>query len=56
MHKKRIAPKEFQPELDIVDASIVLLHAPETINKADLGIDTIDLIRKTINEWIEKEQ
>lgn len=54
--RKRIPPKEFQPELEIVDASIVLLHAPETINEQELGIDTIDLIRKTINEWIEEEQ
>jgi len=55
MHK-HIAKEEFQPELEIVDASIVLLHAPETINEQELGIDTIDLIRKTIHEWVKEEQ
>ena len=55
MHN-HIAKEEFQPELEIVDASIVLLHAPETISELELGIDTIDLIRKTINEWVKEEQ
>lgn len=54
MHN-RLPPKEFQTEMEVGDASIVLLHAPETIDPDDLGIDTIELIRKTINEWIEEK-
>ena len=48
--------KEVQTELEINDSTYVLLHAPNTINESTLGIDTLEMIRKTINEWVEKEQ
>ena len=34
----------------------VLLHAPNTIDESTLGLDTLDLIRKTINEWVNEKQ
>ena len=33
----------------------VLLHAPNTIDESTLGLDTLDLIRKTINEWVKEK-
>jgi hypothetical protein len=46
-----------QEELELHEKwTYVLLHAPETIKKDELGIDTLDLIRKTINEWVKEEE
>jgi hypothetical protein len=48
-----------QEELDLEDGTnpeYVLLHAPNTIKESELGIDTLEMIRKTINEWIKEQQ
>ena len=41
-------------EVDLSNQEYVLLHAPNTISESFLGVDTLDLIRKTINEWIKE--
>jgi hypothetical protein len=46
--------REFNLENGITNPEYVLLHAPETINESSLGVDTIELIRKIINEWIKE--
>lgn len=50
--------KQEQLELDdgMTNPEYVLLHAPNTINESELGIDTLEMIRKTINEWIKEQQ
>jgi hypothetical protein len=40
----------------ITNPEYVLLHAPNTIDESTLGLDTLDLIRKTINEWVKEKQ
>ena len=37
-------------------AEYVMRHAPHTIKETDLGIDTLDLVKKAIHEWIEEDQ
>jgi len=37
-------------------AEYVMRHAPHTINETDLGIDTLDLVKKAVDEWIEEQQ
>jgi hypothetical protein len=54
MHK--LYDDEVQIELEISDPTYVLLHAPNTINESTLGVDTLEMIRKTVNEWVEEEQ
>jgi len=48
--------RELKLENEITNAEYVLLHAPETINESLLGIDTIEMIRKAIDEWIKEQQ
>ena len=48
--------EEIQTELEINDPTYVLLHAPNTINESTLGVDTLEMIRKTINAWVDEEQ
>jgi|11BtaG_2_1085332.scaffolds.fasta_scaffold12856_2 hypothetical protein len=41
---------------EINDAEYVLRHAPNTIDSPSIGIDMLDILRKTIDEWIEEKQ
>lgn len=51
-----IVDKEELEEIEGTKAEYVLLHAPNTIKESEIGIDTLDMIRKTINEWIKEQQ
>jgi hypothetical protein len=45
-----------QTELNLNEAEYVLLHAPLTIDESKLGIDTLDLLKKTITMLVSKNR
>mgnify|MGYP006087991207 FL=1 len=48
--------KEELEEIETTKAEYVMRHAPNTIKETDLGLDTLDLVKKAINEWIKEQQ
>lgn len=46
--------REFNLKNGTTNPEYVLLHAPNTIDESTLGVDTLELIRKAINEWIKE--
>ena len=51
-----IVDKEELDAINSTKAEYVMRHAPHTIKETDLGIDTLDLVKKAIHEWIEEQQ
>jgi len=45
-----------QRELNLNEAEYVLLHAPLTIDESKLGIDTLDLLKKTVEALVSKNR
>ena len=48
--------KEELEHIETTKAEYVLQHAPHTIDETTLGLDTLDLVKKVIDEWIKEQQ
>jgi hypothetical protein len=55
MHNLDNDQRELKLE-DYNNPEYVLMHAPNTIDQVTIGIDTLDRIKRLINEWYKEEK